>query len=195
MSPMVRRSLTIEYALLGFLQQGPMHGYQLHQQLNDPDGLGRIWRLKQARLYALLDRLEEDGHISSSLQQQENRPRRRIFQMTAQGQNAFQEWLSTPVQTPREMRQEFQAKLYFSQLAGCEASLLLIAVQRQVCQQWLASHKPSANDNAIEKSYAWLVDEFRIGQIQATLDWLDISQEKLEQTRKRASNEPDKRMK
>src|SRR5512136_2579633 len=100
MSPMVRRSLTIELALLGFLQQGPLHGYQLHQKLNDPDGLGRVWHLKQARLYALLNRLEEDGYITGSLQQQETRPARRVFQMTERGFCAYHEWLSTTVQSP-----------------------------------------------------------------------------------------------
>ena len=179
MSPMVRRSLTIEHTLLGFLQQGPLHGYQLHHQLNDPDGLGRVWRLKQARLYALLDRLEEEGYITSSLQQQETRPARRVFQMTAHGQDAFQAWLSTPVHTPREMRQEFQAKLYFSRLAGREAAAQLITAQTQACQQWLTVHKSAASEENNGKSYVWLVDQYRIGQIHAMLDWLDICQEGL----------------
>jgi len=78
MKKMARRSITIEFALLGFLQEGPLHGYQLHQQLNDPHTLGRVWRVKQARVYALLDQLERDGYITSSIQQQDAYPTRRV---------------------------------------------------------------------------------------------------------------------
>ena len=100
MSPMVRRSLTIEHALLGFLQQSPLHGYQLHQQVSDPAGLKLVWYVKQAQLYSLLGRLEEAGYITSSIQQQETRPARRVFQLTKAGLEAFQNWLYSPVSRP-----------------------------------------------------------------------------------------------
>lgn len=181
MCPMVRRSLTIEYALLGFFVPGPLHGYQVHQRLSDPAGLKQVWYLKQAQLYALLGKLEEDGYINSSIQQQETRPARRVFQLTPTGQEAFQNWLSSPVQRPRQMRQEFQAKLYFAHLQGSEACDWLIAVQRRACQQWLAQRKGSSAELELAgETFAWLVDKYRAGQIQAMLDWLDICQEKLQ---------------
>jgi DNA-binding PadR family transcriptional regulator len=112
---MIRRSLTIEHALLGILQQGPLHGYQLHQRLSDPAGLKRVWYVKQAQLYALLWKLEEAGYITSSIQQQETRPPRRVFHLTDSGDEAFKTWLYSPVQRPRQVRQEFQAKLCLHQ--------------------------------------------------------------------------------
>jgi PadR family transcriptional regulator, regulatory protein AphA len=174
MSPMVRRSLTNEHALLGFLKQGPLHGYQLHRQLCDPLGLGRVWRIKQAQLYALLDKLEGDGYITSSLQLQETHPARRVYQLTASGQRALHEWLSTPVQAPRQMRQEFHLKLYFAQRESQELWAQLIAVQRTACQRWLESHQSLAMEEGKTHSYAWLVDQYRTGQIQAMLAWLDL---------------------
>ena len=174
MSPMVRRSLTIEHALLGFLKQSPLHGYQLHQELCDPGGLGRVWRIKQAHLYALLDKLEEVGYITSSLHLQEARPARRVYQLTANGQRAFQEWLFTPVQAPRQMRQEFQLKLYFAKRESQELCARLIAAQRTACQHWLTNHQSLASEEDEANSYAWLVDQYRIGQIQAMLDWIEL---------------------
>ena len=170
---MVRRSLTIEHALLGFLQQGPMHGYQLHQQLCDPAGLKQVWRLKQAQLYALLGKLEEAGYVASSIQQQETRPARRVFRLTPAGQEAFQNWLFSPVQRPRQMRQEFQAKLYFAQFQGSQACDRLVTLQRQMCHQWLALQKESAEPENAGSAFIRLVDQYRAGQIQAMLDWLD----------------------
>ncbi len=173
MSPMVRRSLSIEHALLGFLQQGPLHGYQIHQQLGEPSSLKQVWYLKQAQLYALLGKLEEAGYITASIQPQETRPARRVFHLTTVGQEAFQSWLFSPVPRPRQMRQEFQTKLYFARQAGGEACARLIAVQRLACQEWLDAQKTTAAGVGGD-SYAWLVDQYRVGQIQAMLDWLDL---------------------
>ena len=58
MSPMVSRPLSIELSLFGFLRAGPLHGYQIHQKLSEATRLGLIWRLKQSRLYSLLDKLD-----------------------------------------------------------------------------------------------------------------------------------------
>lgn len=179
MSPMVRRSLSIEYALLGFLQQGPVHGYQLYQQLCDPLGLKQIWYLKQAQLYALLGRLEEAGYVTASIQQQETRPARRVFHLTSAGRDAFQNWLYSPVQRPRQMRQEFQAKLYFAQLLGNDACERLITQQRQVCRQWLELQHKSVEQDSADSIFLELVDQYRAGQIQAMLDWLQNCQQKL----------------
>lgn len=179
MSPMTSRPLTIELALLGYLQQVSLHGYQIHQRLLEPDGLGQVWRLKQAQLYALLEKLEEAGFIQGTLQAQETRPARRVFHLTPTGQEMLQAWLFSPVTRPRQMRQEFQAKLYFAQIQGHAACARLIAVQRQACQKWLAEQKISAQQESASGAYVWLVDQYRVGQIQAMLDWLDVCQEKL----------------
>jgi PadR family transcriptional regulator AphA len=179
MSPMVRRSLTIEHAVLGLLQAGPLHGYQLHQQLGDPIGLSRVWRIKQAHLYALLERFEEESLISSILQPQEVRPTRRVYQLTENGRAAFQKWLYTPVKRPRGMRGEVQAKLYFIQSESSEKRAEFISTQRQVCQKWLAEQKAIVEQAGTTSPYIFLVNQFRAGQIQAMLDWLDMCQEML----------------
>ena len=179
MSPMIRRSLTIEHALLGFLRQGPLHGYQLHQQLCNTAGLNQVWYLKQAQLYALLGKLEGDGYVTSTLQPQETRPARRVFCLTPSGEAAFQAWLFSPVSRPRHMRQEFQAKLYFAQQQGSQACARLIDAQRQACRQWLADQNTFADHEDAADAYAWLVDQYRAGQIQAMLDWLDVCQRRL----------------
>src|SRR5258706_15088282 len=48
----------MEYALLGLIRARPMHAYELSQQLASGEALGRVWRLKQSHLYALLSKLE-----------------------------------------------------------------------------------------------------------------------------------------
>ncbi len=178
MSPMTTRPMTIELALLGYLRRGPLHGYQIHQRLKEPDGLGRVWVMKQAHLYAIMEKLVAAGYITASIQPQETRPARRVFQLTPDGQAAFNAWITSPVGRPRDMRQEFQAKLYFAQFESQETCAQLIDAQRQACLKWLNSHTFSTTQ-AGDAAFPRLIDQYRVGQIQAMLDWLDQCMEAL----------------
>ena len=171
MSPMVRRSPGMELALLGLLRQGPVHGYQLHQLVSDPNGLGPIWHLKQSQLYALLLKLEQDGYIHGEVEPQEAaRPPRKNIHLTTTGQVAYQNWLKNPVKAHYLMRQEFMAKIYFARREGQELSGILIEAQRAACQKWLET----VSSEAVEQgSFKWLLRQYRIGQIKAEIAWLD----------------------
>jgi DNA-binding PadR family transcriptional regulator len=166
--------LTIEYALLGLLQEQPMHGYQLYQELSAPNGLWLIWRIKQGQLYALLTKLEECGYLTATLEPQETRPPRKIFQLTANGQAAWQHWLTTPVARPRQMRQEFLAKLFFAQRAGQAATTALFTAQRDLCRSWQVSEQAA---ESAATGFAQVVALFRLSQVEALLIWLDRCEE------------------
>lgn len=176
---MIRSPLTIEYALLGFLYQQPRHGYEIHRQLLAGDGLGLVWRLKQSQLYALLAKLEQEGYISAILEPQDARPPRKVLQLTATGQKAFLGWLRSPVPQGRKMRLEFMAKLYFARRLEPAAATSLIEGQRDVCREWLASLQVQAEALSTGRPFEWLVYQFRIGQVEAMVDWLDICERAL----------------
>src|SRR6476620_11890304 len=97
MSRIERNPLAMEYALLGFLRRRPMHGYEIYQRLADPEGLWLVWRMKQSQLYALLLRLESEGFIASTLQQQDTRPPRKIFRLTRLGRERYLAWVHSAV--------------------------------------------------------------------------------------------------
>ncbi|MEI6290924.1 MAG: PadR family transcriptional regulator [Chloroflexota bacterium] len=180
MSPMVRRPPGIELALLGFLRDGPQHGYQIHLLMEDPNGLKPIWKLKQSQLYALLANLEKDGLTGGVLEVQDTaRPPRRVFHLTRAGQTAFQKWLSSPVSNPRLMRQEFMAKLYFSSKEGGNKVVSLVNAQKLACRDWLNEIKAEKVDPG---SYQSKIYRYRLGQLSATLQWLDDLSRELEET-------------
>jgi PadR family transcriptional regulator AphA len=177
MCPMVRRPPGIELALLGFLRAGPQHGYQIHQLVSDPNGLGPVWRLKQSQLYALLAKLEKDGFIKGELEiQEEARPPRRKYHLTATGQAVYQDWLKRPVRLPHQIRQEFMAKYYFARQEGKDQARKLIDLQRAACQGWLEKLSLESDKRS---SFDALIYEYRIGQISAVLAWLDTCQKDL----------------
>jgi DNA-binding PadR family transcriptional regulator len=177
--PRVNLPLSTEFALLGFLRRQPMHGYEIHQQLSDATGLGLVWRLKQSQLYALLAKLEREGFVTTTIEYQDARPPRKMFELTEAGRQTFQEWVQRPVPQGRKLRLDFLAKLYFAQLEGPEVALCLIEQQRAACRNWLQQQEEETEALHYNHPYDWLVHKFRIGQIEAMLAWLDTCQEAL----------------
>jgi DNA-binding PadR family transcriptional regulator len=166
-------SVSIELGLLGFLRRQPRHGYAIHQELADPAGLGPVWQIKLSQLYALLEKLEEAGYLTSSTSPQENRPPRKLFHLTPEGEDAFLSWLRKPVRHGRSLRLEFLVKLYFARLEGADVAARLLAAQREQGREWLAMEQRIAGAETVGKRYSRLVHQFRIGQIEAMLAWLD----------------------
>jgi PadR family transcriptional regulator, regulatory protein AphA len=170
--------LALEIALLGFLQQGPKHGYAIHQELSGSTGLGAVWQIKLSQLYALLGKLETAGYVTATTAPQQNKPPRKIFHLTEAGQEAFLAWLQTPVQHGRSLRLEFLVKLYFARLEGTAVAEKLLADQRALCHEWLATEQEIvAVEIANGRRYGRLVHQFRSGQLQAMLNWLDLCAE------------------
>src|SRR5215831_13212196 len=105
-----------EYAILGLLESQPMYGYEMFQQFQGGI-LGQIIHLEMSQMYAFLKKLERLEYIEAELEPQGVRPPRKIFHLTEAGRKIFLEWLTTPVERPREIRLLFLIKLYL-----CSAS-------------------------------------------------------------------------
>ncbi len=165
--------LSLEYILLGFLCQGPIHGYDLYKKISNFEGVALVWHIKQSQLYALLDKLEEDGLLTSIIVPGEAHLLRKEYQVTPVGRQSFLAWVTSPVNHGRDIRQEFLAKLYFAQKSGVEAGLELTEEQKSVCTEWLASLHISYANTSDEQHYERMIFQYRISQTQATLEWLD----------------------
>src|SRR6476469_4132780 len=173
MSPMIKLPLTVEHALLGFLRQQPMHAYEIHQTLLRAEALGLVWHIKQSLVYVMLERLEAEAYITAAIEPQGSRPPRKILSLTPDGQEAFAEWLVTPVAHGRDFRLEFLAKLYFASQDDPANTATLIAMQQLACRDWLVDLRAQADALSESRRYDWLVMQFRIGQIEALVAWLD----------------------
>lgn len=168
--PRSSQPFRLEYILLGLLRRGPRHGYELIQIWQEPNGLGQIWVLKPALLYAALEKLEKLGLLEYRIIPQSASPARKEYTITAQGQNAFLSWLNSPVSSARDFRQDFLARLYFWQDVEPGMMADLIQRQRELCQAWLISL-----ENQLENvsGFSGQVVLFRYYQVQSILTWLD----------------------
>ena len=165
-----------DISLLGFLSIKPMHGYELHKQVTDLSGFGIVWNIKIGKLYAMLNRLEKDGYIRSTISKEGNRPLRNEFSITSKGKKTFEAWSVSPVSHGREFRIIFLLKLYFSLKSGLEQANKLINSQRDTCKSWLSEGKVVINDlenTTAENLFPGIVNTYRKIQIEGYLAWLD----------------------
>ena len=172
-------TFSTEYALLGFLHDKPLHGYELHQRLQEAQTLGLVWRVKQAHLYALLAKLEADGLIQAELVAQDARPPKRLLHITEAGRITFMTWRTTPVGHGRDLRIEFLAKLFWAQQHSLDDVNRLLAAQREITETLLSTVRDELTASAAEEPYIRLVHQFRRGQLEAMLEWLDTCESTL----------------
>jgi DNA-binding PadR family transcriptional regulator len=157
---------------LGLIREQPDHGYALYERLKDAVELSLIWQTKRGKLYYLLEKLESKGYLSSSVISQGAYPERTVYRITSSGEEIFQDWLQGPVHSTRYVRLAFLSKLYFAQKTSPEQARSLIDKQIEICQRWRENlerqHKAISKENFLTSQ----VFLFRIGQIQAMLEWL-----------------------
>jgi|GEM_PF-321803 len=165
------QSSSVEYCLLGLLGWRPMHGYELHRELSRKTGLGLVWTVKQAQLYAILAKLESEGLIAADLVVQEGRPPRKVFHLTQEGRGAYYDWLRSPAQR-EDFKLDFLAKLYLARRFGEASSDDLVRAQRTRCGAWVDEMR-SRLEACEAGSLDALIYRYRLGQLNATLAWLD----------------------
>jgi PadR family transcriptional regulator AphA len=156
-------------ALLGFLMGEPMHGYELHQQFSQ--GLGRVWQIGLSQMYAQLKQLEEAGLVGVQLELQATRPPRKVYHLTEEGRAVFLEWLHRPTPYVRRMRVEFLARVYLFHRLGLPGLDELVSQQRAVCQEQVEHFRQLTGEEP--DPFRRLVLEFRLGQLQAVISWLE----------------------
>ncbi len=165
-----------EYAILGLVKSHPMHGYEMFQQFENGT-LGQIVHLEMSQLYAFLKKLERLQYIKAQLESQGARPPRRVFQLTEAGQDVFLQWLTQPVEKPRDIRILFLIKLYFIQQWLPAQTGHLVEQQTQACERFLetleAQHiSPETSATDDDAFFDHVVLRSRIYQTRALLDWL-----------------------
>lgn len=173
MKPQDPQLSTSEYALLGFLLDGPCHGYELHKKMTETNGVGMIWDVKISNLYAQLEKLARRGLITGHVHEIEQRPARTEFSLTPEGVNDVNRWLHEPVEHPRDFRHDFLIRVYFISTYQPGELEWLIDRQLDICNGWLSSIGEKEKVLPLAENFANLTNFFRYSQIQSMMDWLN----------------------
>ncbi len=158
--------------LLGLLLDQPKHGYELYQELSRE--LGRVLTIGLSQLYAQLKQLEEAGMVKTEVEPQANRPPRKVYHLTDEGSEFFMDWLHQPTPYVRYMRTDLLVRLYFFHRLRLPGMDQFLAAQKSVCREQADRFHLAA---AAEDDFRRLVLEFRCGQLEAVIQWLDRCRE------------------
>ena len=156
-----------ELLLLGLLRNAEMHGYQLNAFIDSH--LDLMVHLKRPTAYRLLDKMADRGWITYHEEREGNRPPRRVFAITPEGEKAFQRLLRTSLTRFEPLISPGNIGLLFLQtLPPAEAVALLQARRAQVEDTLEQVQAQKAHHES-----ASLLLLHQIRHLQAELEWLD----------------------
>lgn len=83
--------MSLDFAILGFLNYKPFSGYDLKKIFDD--SVRHFWYADQSQIYRTLNRLHEQELVKKEIVKQKKRPDRKIYSITEKGQTELRKWL------------------------------------------------------------------------------------------------------
>ncbi|AGZ38537.1 PadR family transcriptional regulator [Actinoplanes friuliensis] len=165
--------MSTSHVLLGLLSAGPQHGYEL-KRVHD-ERLPRAKPLAYGQVYATLGRLERDGFVEQSGQDQEGGPERTSYTLTDAGRARLDEWLAAVEPPAPYVTSDLFAKVVVSLLAsGAAAAKEYLVAQRAAHTTRL--RELTAVKTATDSSAGDVVAaDYAIAHLDADLRWLQTT--------------------
>lgn len=173
--------MSLKYAILGLLSEGPRHGYEL-KSLYD-EAVAPSAKLNFGQVYPTLDRLRRDGYVEQNVVSQDDRPDRKVYSLTERGRDELRDWLDTPTPLNLDIRNETFVKLMLARRMANGRPLDVLKVERRSCLARLhevTQARAQAWDNSEPLQTVLLLD-LAVVRLEAFLKWLDGCEEKLQQ--------------
>ena len=175
--------MSVRYAMLALLSEGPKYGLQLREEFEDRTG--EVWPLNVGQVYTTLQRLERDGLVESD-GNGEDGPQK-AFRITASGAAELAGWLRTPPDLSSPPRDELVMKVLVAlRVPGTDPHEVIQAHRRylvQLMQQWTRVKDDEA-DRDLGLALAVDAELFRLNSV---VRWLDVADDRL----KRAAADTD----
>lgn len=162
-----------EYLLLGLIRSKPIHAYDLHKHLIEDEDLHLIWRFNQSQLYALLEKLDRAGYISATIAEGTTFPFRKVYTITDEGADLFENWLEEPVLNQHNLRRDFIMKLYFLLQGSVNEYRRIIQLQLNYCASRLEKQQANLAELSSDEVFQRAVYEFRAQTTLANINWLN----------------------
>ncbi len=103
--------MSLEYAILGFLNYSPLSGYDLKKVFDN--SVRHFWPADQSQIYRTLARLADKGLVEQEVLRGVVRPDRKVYQITPAGREALRAWLLSPLAS-QEVRIAALIQVFFA---------------------------------------------------------------------------------
>jgi DNA-binding PadR family transcriptional regulator len=179
----------LDVIVLGLLTARPRTGYDVRKWLNT---YGRVmgYTAPVSQIYRQLARMEERGWAQSVVDPRATGPDAKLYTLTEQGRQAFDEWATGPYEpTTRPMEPDFQVRMMFIQHLGPEAMLQLIRTELQFRREQHLHPLPHdmslLPEDATPEQRAWLQEVQLLGTqrgryvVSSFIAWLEAAEARL----------------
>jgi len=102
--------MSLEYAILGFLNYGESSGYDLKKMFDT--SIRHFWSADQSQIYRTLSKLVKKQWVTMHLVEQVDKPNRKVYTITEAGKEGLYQWLKTPLPLG-ETRNALLIQLFF----------------------------------------------------------------------------------
>jgi DNA-binding PadR family transcriptional regulator len=153
--------------LLGLLRKGSMHGYQLNDFIEST--LATCVQIKRPTAYYVLNKMQADGWVAETEEQEGNRPPRHIYSITPAGEAVFQKLLRQNLAHFELAQFTGDVGLAFLDELPTAEGLTLLQQRRDVIESLLAETATIPQ----HPGSLQLTIEHQIQHLTAELNWLD----------------------
>lgn len=165
--------MSVGHTLLGLLERGPRHGYELKRAYDEHFGHDRP--LHYGQVYSTLSRLLRNGLIEENGVEPGGGPDRKRYAVTAEGVTDVERWLATPEKPEPYLQSALFTKVVIALLSGRDAEDLLDS-QR-------ATHLDAMRELTARKAGGDLTDQLicdhALFHLEADLRWLELTTARL----------------
>ncbi|WP_432109819.1 PadR family transcriptional regulator [Streptomyces sp. AA1529] len=169
--------MSIGHTLLGLLETGPRHGYDLKRAFDERFGQDKP--LHYGQVYSTMSRLLKNGLVEVEGREPGEGPERKRYAITDAGVTDVQEWLATPEKPEPYLHSTLYTKLVLALLTGRDGAALL-DTQR-------AEHLRLMRELTRRKTGGDLADQLicdhALFHLEADLRWLETAAARLEALR------------
>jgi PadR family transcriptional regulator, regulatory protein AphA len=187
--------MSLDFAILGFLNYHPYSGYDLKKIFDS--SVRHFWPADQSQIYRTLSRLAEQGYAEVEKIAQDDRPDRKLYHITRAGQRELLGWLSGPPPVG-EARSAPLIQVFFAGQLSDEEVLAkfegFAALMRAILDQY---EQVPANIGPYQKEidsprehFFWMLTlENGIRNMHANLEWAESVIERIKNGQVPATNE------
>ena len=171
--------MSLEYAILGFLNYLPLSGYDLKKMFDS--SVQHFWPADQSQIYRTLARLTKQGLVTVEVVEQTERPDRKVYHITLAGRETLHHWLQGPAPV-EEARSAPLIQVFFAGQLTDEEILAKFEALAAILRGALARYQAVPEQvtkyaemvNSPRETYFWMLTlDMGITMAEAQLKWAE----------------------
>ncbi|GLY63795.1 PadR family transcriptional regulator [Amycolatopsis taiwanensis] len=165
--------MSVGHTLLGLLETGPRHGYELKRAYDEQFAHDRP--LHYGQVYATLARLLRNGLVAETGTEPGSGPERKSYAITDAGVTDVENWLATPEKPELYLQNTLYTKVVLALLSGRSATDVLDAQRAAHLKVMRELTKRKLNGDLADA----LICDHALFHLEADLRWLELTAARL----------------